>query len=96
MRTKQQNKSDLAKPVDPEKVVDDYEAQGHLKTLMDAEMVKMDPDKMAKVHALVGRHDKAITSIKDLKDTYQQKYGPKKKAPMSAAVEPSEPDADDA
>lgn len=88
MRTKQQNKNDLAKPMDPNKAVDDYETQGHLKTLMDAEMVKMDPDKMAKVHALVGRHSKAIKSVQDLKDTYQSKFGAKK----SADVEPDEDD----
>lgn len=88
MRKKQQNKNDLAKPMDPGAVAgadpqNDYETQGHLKTLMDAEMVKMDPDKMQKVHALVGRHSKAIKSIQDLKDTYQSKYGPKKATAMA-------------
>lgn len=95
MRTKQQNKADLTKPMDPGKVAapqDDYETQNHLRTLMDAEMIKMDPDKMKKVHALVGRHSKAIKSLQDLKDTYQQKYGPKQKAPMAADSEPDEDD----
>ena len=86
MRTKQQNKNDLAKPMDPNKIAapqDDYETNGHLRTLMDAEMIKMDPDKMKKVHALVGRHSKAIKSLQDLKDTYQEKYGPKKAQAMA-------------
>jgi hypothetical protein len=83
MRTKQQNKNDLAKPMDPGKVVDDYEAQGHLQDLIRAEMIKMDPDKMKKVHALAGRHSKAIKSVQDLKDTYQSKFGPKKAAKMA-------------
>lgn len=53
----------------------DYETQGHLKTLMDAEAIKSDPAKMQKVHKLAGRHKKAIKSIQDLKDAYQQKFG---------------------
>lgn len=53
----------------------DYETQGHMKTLMDAEMIKQDPEKMKKVHKLAGRHHKAIKSIKDIKDAYQEKFG---------------------
>lgn len=58
-----------------DKASDDYETQGHLRTLMDAEMIKADPEKMKKVHKLAGRHHKAIKSIKDLKDAYQDKFG---------------------
>jgi hypothetical protein len=57
----------------------DYETEGHLRTLMDAEMIKGDPEKMAKVKKLAGRHRKHITSIADLKDTYNEKFGPKAK-----------------
>lgn len=53
----------------------DYETQGHLRTLMDAEMIKNDPEKMKKVHKLAGRHSKAITSIQDLHDEYDSKFG---------------------
>jgi hypothetical protein len=55
----------------------DYETEGHLRTLMDAEMIKGDPEKMAKVKKLAGRHRKHITSIADLKDTYNEKFGAK-------------------
>lgn len=87
MRTKLQNPADTkaptSKPADPpepdadDQIMNDPEAQSHLRTLLDAEMIKQDPAKMAKVHKLAGRHQKAITSIGDLKDTYQQKFGAK-------------------
>ncbi len=60
------------KPEDP---VDNYEVQGHLRTLMDAEAIKRDPEKMGKVHKLAGRHSKQIKSIQDLKDMYDAKFG---------------------
>jgi hypothetical protein len=53
----------------------DYESKEHLDTLMRAEMIKADPEKMKKVHKLAGRHEKAIRSIKDLRDTYDEKFG---------------------
>lgn len=53
----------------------DYETQGHLDTIIKAHQILMDPEKMKKVHKLAGRHQKAISSIQDLKDTIQQKYG---------------------
>lgn len=62
-------------PVAAKAPENDYETKGHLSTLMDAEMIKSDPEKMKKVHKLAGRHHKAIKSIKDLKDTYQEKFG---------------------
>lgn len=55
--------------------VDNYEVKGHLDTLMQAEKIKADPEKMAKVHKLAGRHTQAIRSIQDLKDTYDKKFG---------------------
>lgn len=52
-------------PTEPDS--DDYATQGHLRTLMDAEMLKEDPAKMEKVHALAGRHHKALKGIKKIK-----------------------------
>jgi hypothetical protein len=66
----------LAVPASAPGMDDDYETQGHLRTLMDAEHIKRDPVKMKKVHKLAGRHKKAITSIQDLKDTFNEKFGP--------------------
>jgi hypothetical protein len=71
-----------AMPSAASKSEEDYQTEGHLRTLMDAENIKSDPEKMKKVHKLAGRHKKAITSIRDLKNTYQDKYGqPSQKAP---------------
>jgi hypothetical protein len=68
-----------APPVDPTMgPSDDYETRNHLRTLMEAEDIKGDPSKMKRVHALAGRHQKALKSIKsvsDLKDLYDQKFG---------------------
>ena len=58
-----------------DKASQDYETAGHLKTLMDAHEIINNPEHMKRVHALSGRHKKALTSIKDLKDTYQNKFG---------------------
>lgn len=67
--------------------VDNYETQGHLRTLQDAHGIINDPDKMAKVHKLAGRHAKALTgikaipaapdikSVKDLVDYKNSKFG---------------------
>lgn len=68
----------------------DYEAEGHLRTLLDAEMIKQDPEKMAKLHKLAGNHQKAITSIQGLRDLHQQKFGPGAKKAKAAG-----PDSDD-
>lgn len=46
----------------------DYETKGHMSTLIEAHGIMSDPEKMKKVHKLVGRHAKAIRSIQDLKD----------------------------
>ncbi len=62
--------------------MNDYETQGHLRTLIDAENIKSDPEKMAKVHKLAGRHADAIKSIRDLKDTYDHKFGSGSKKPI--------------
>lgn len=94
MRTKLQNPADLKedtkKGVDPaepdaDDIMNDHEAQHHLRTILDAEMIKQDPAKMAKVHKLAGRHEKAIKSLADVKEAYQQKFGakPKKLTPSS-------------
>ena len=70
-------------PMSPE---DEAEAKEHLGTLMDAEMVKQDPAKMAKVHALAGRHAKAITSVQGLKDAHNAKFGGKMAQPMPPQI----------
>lgn len=67
----------LAAAATPAVPNDDYETQNHLRTLMDAEMIKSDPVKMDKVHKLAGRHHKAIKSISDLKELRNSKFGPK-------------------
>lgn len=56
---------------------EEYETKGHISDLMRAHEIMNDPIKMKAVHALAGRHKKAISSIQDLKDTYQAKFGPK-------------------
>ncbi len=62
---------------------DDFETKGHLQTLMDAEMIKQDPEKMTKVHALAGRHKMALEgiskpkNISDLKKISQSKFAKK-------------------
>ena len=43
--------------------VDNYETRGHLETLIKAHGIKNDPAKMEKVHALAGRHKKAIEGL---------------------------------
>jgi hypothetical protein len=53
----------------------DYEVQGHLRTLIEAHGIMSDPAKMEKVHKLAGRHNKAITSIQGIKDAYNAKFG---------------------
>jgi hypothetical protein len=75
MRTKIMSPADEPKEKDP---MDDVEVQGHMRTLLDAHKLINDPEKMEKVHALVGRHSKAITSLKDVTSIYQKKFGGKK------------------
>lgn len=81
MRTKMENPVDEKEESMPDKepdIMDDHEAQGHLDTIIRAHAIMSNPDKMKKVHALAGRHDKAlagIKSIKDLKQKYDDKYG---------------------
>lgn len=60
---------------DMDGVMDDHAVHADLKTLMDAHHIKNHPQRMAKVHALAGRHKKAIKSIDDLKTVYDQKFG---------------------
>lgn len=55
----------------------DYETEGHLRTMMEAHKIMGDPEKMKKVHKLAGRHAKAIRSIQDIHDHYNSKYGGK-------------------
>lgn len=76
----------------------DYESQGHLRTLIEAHGIMNDPVKMAKVHKLAGRHHKAIKGIQDIKDRYNEMV--KSKSPMAtlAGAPPqggTPPDTDD-
>lgn len=79
-----------AKAEDP---VDNYQVQDHLRTLTDAHKIINDPEKMAKVHKLAGRHAKALAGIKsipmpddspdvkstdDMRSYANKKFGPKK------------------
>jgi hypothetical protein len=61
------------KAIDPK--MDDYETEDHMRTLMRAEDIKADPEKMERVHKLAGRHAKSIKSIQDLKNTFDEKFG---------------------
>ena len=55
----------------PEKTDSDMqmETKQHMNTLLDAHEIMNNPDKMAKVKSMVGRHKKAITSLDDLRET---------------------------
>lgn len=80
-----------AKPLAPapveapkKKKYEDHEVEGAMSDLMRAEKHKADPHLMKRVHALAGRHMKAIKSIRsvqDLKDIYQDKFGAKEETP---------------
>ena len=64
--------------------LDHFEVKDHLDTLMRAHKIMNDKTKMAKVHALAGRHRAAIRSIQDIKNHYNIKYGPKKKVDLAS------------
>jgi hypothetical protein len=51
----------------------------HMDTLMKAHELMTDPVKMKRVHALAGRKHKAITSLNDIKNALNEKFGPKAK-----------------
>lgn len=56
----------------------EWETKRHMDTLMDAHAIIHDPVKLARVHALAGRHSaalKSIKSVKDLKSLYDEKFG---------------------
>lgn len=74
MKKKVISPADQPKEVDPQ---NDYETQNHLRTILDAHAILADPDKMKKVHALAGRHQKAIRSLKELKQVAQEKFAQK-------------------
>jgi hypothetical protein len=76
-------KADAPLEIKPSAGERDYETEGHLRTLMDAEVIKQDPEKMAKVHKLAGKHHKAIRSIQDIRAAHQEKFGPKKPGPKA-------------
>lgn len=54
----------LPSPSKQEDPVDNYEVKDHLRTLQEAHGIINDPEKMAKVHKLAGRHAKALAGIK--------------------------------
>ena len=61
----------------PKDMEDDFQADSDMDTLMRAEEIKQDKMRMQKVGKRAGRKHKAISSIKDLVETYNTKYGPK-------------------
>jgi hypothetical protein len=66
---------------------DEWETRDHMQKLMDAHEIINNPVKMKAVHALAGRHNKAIKSIQDIKDYHQNNYGPKKPS-VASLVDP--------
>ena len=54
---------------------DEWETKGHMQDLINAHQIINDPVKMAAVHKMVGRHQKAMKSIQDIKDYSNAKYG---------------------
>lgn len=56
----------LPTPSKQEDPIDNYDTQSHLRTLQEAHGIINDPDKMAKVHKLAGRHAKALAGIKQI------------------------------
>lgn len=74
-----------AKPVKDER---DYEAENGADALLRAHEIKQDPALMARVKKHAGRKLKALTglksdisSISDIRDTYNKKFGPQKDCP---------------
>lgn len=55
------------------KMDDDWQSEDDMKTLMRAEEIKADSERLKKVHKRAGRHKKALTSIQDIKDAYAAK-----------------------
>jgi len=82
-------------PTKEEKLI---EGKQHFDDLHRAEMIKADPEKMAKVRMHMGDLQKSMKSVKkiksvgDLKDTYDEKYG---QGALDRKKGESEPDADD-
>ncbi len=72
----------------------DYETEGHLRTLMEAHGIMNDPEKMEKVHALAGRKVGQIRSIQDIKKASQQlaKTGV---SPLQGMMKPHKPSSED-
>lgn len=72
-----------AEPTNKKPEIQDYETEGHLRTLMEAHGIMGDHEKMKKVHALAGRQHKALAGIKkvsvtgtnDLRSLYNKKFG---------------------
>lgn len=67
----------------------DYETQGHLRTLIDAHEIMNDEGKMKKVHKLAGRHAKAIRGLKDISEYKNAKYGGQAKPKAGAGMNDS-------
>lgn len=67
-------KAKMPKSMDAERD-DDFEAEEDLRYLEKAEEIKADPARMMRVAKKVGRKYKAITSLKDLTEIYDEKYG---------------------
>lgn len=59
----------------------EWETKDHMSTIIGAHEIINNPVKMKAVHALAGRHNKAIKSIQDIKNYAQDNYGPKAQKP---------------
>lgn len=55
--------------------MDDYEIERCAKTLIEAEAIKGDPDKMEKIQKHLKKMKKEISSIEDLRSVAQEKDG---------------------
>lgn len=67
--------------LDPDSTPSEWETKDHMNTIIGAHEIINNPVKMKAVHALAGRHNKAIKSIQDIKNYNQDTYGPKAKKP---------------
>lgn len=72
--------------------MNDWETKNHLETLVNAHEIVNNPEKMAKVHKLAGRHKKVMSSLQDVKDYNQAKYGSKPKSVFTSMAKNAQDD----
>lgn len=73
----------------------EFETKQHLDDILRAHEIINNPVKMKAVHKLAGRHQKAISNIQDIKDHYQNAYGPKGPGVTGLKDQPSDDSDDD-